>query len=162
MTFETNYKPGDKVIVVKANADTASSYTADHGIPINSVVTLKSHDRNDHTWLVHEANTSWVSEFAFESPVDDEEFQETLRSIMAAANPNIALPPPPREIFNPDHCPPYTLITVGHPDNGRVACKLPDIKHSAKNRWRDVNSGKLVDREDFRAGWDYYRTEVSA
>jgi hypothetical protein len=159
MTYVTEYAPGDKVTITADNTDTASPYNATHHFAIGTVVTLRRYDANDHTWVVDERRDVWVSEYAFkgETPPSEDEIQATLRSIAAAANPNVSAPPPPREIFNPDHCAPYTVITVGNPANDRVAIKLPDVKHASKNRWRDVNSGKIVDREDFRAGWDYYR-----
>jgi hypothetical protein len=45
--------------------------------------------------------------------------------------------------------PPYgSVATIGHPGNGTFIVK------TSYGRWRRVDSGELVDNEDFRAGWD--------
>jgi hypothetical protein len=39
-----------------------------------------------------------------------------------------------------------TVVTVGHPGNGRLAAR-------ARDGWLDLGTGAEVDPEDFRAGW---------
>lgn len=52
----------------------------------------------------------------------------------------------PDVIPGPD-LPVGTVVTIGHPGNGRLAAR-------ARDGWRDLRAGApLVDPEDFRAGW---------
>jgi hypothetical protein len=48
-----------------------------------------------------------------------------------------------------------TVATLGHPAN-----RILIVKTSA-GFWRYVDSGGIVDGEDFRAGWDIYTPDVS-
>lgn len=50
--------------------------------------------------------------------------------------------------YRSQHEPPaFTLATIGHPANGRVIVK------TTEGYWRNVHDGRMVDDEDFRAGW---------
>lgn len=44
------------------------------------------------------------------------------------------------------------VVTIGHPANLNLAV------HCGDRQWRFLHNGKLVDPEDFRAGWKVYRT----
>jgi hypothetical protein len=48
-----------------------------------------------------------------------------------------------------------TVATIGHPANLILIAK-------GSEGWRYLSSGKLVDPEDFRAGWDFYTAALEA
>jgi hypothetical protein len=52
--------------------------------------------------------------------------------------------------MNQHQAPTGTVATLGHPANRCLIVK------STTGRWRYVDTGDLVDDEDFRAGWDIY------
>lgn len=151
MTYETKYKKGDRVFIALENTETESGYRTLHG-QVGNTVTLQGFDVNDGTWSIEESHSAWISELCFEQPVSEEDYAAAIASI-TGSNPNVWPDPTPREICNPDSFGPGMVLTIGHPDNGRMVVKVPDVKGASKNRWRDVLTGKLVDREDFRAGW---------
>lgn len=144
------HRPGDRVFVALDNSETTTTYTGIHNVK-GQTVTLSTFDPNDGTWRFHEGD-GWISELCFEEPVSDEDVAAAIASI-TGSNPNVWPDPTPREICNPDSFGDGMVLTIGHPENGRLIVKVPDVKGAQKNRWRDVASGKLVDREDFRAGW---------
>lgn len=49
--------------------------------------------------------------------------------------------------MNQHEAPAYTVATIGHPANGIAIVK------TQQGFWRYVESGEIVDNEDFRAGW---------
>lgn len=49
--------------------------------------------------------------------------------------------------MNQHEAPAYTVATIGHPNNGIVIVK------TQQGYWRYVESGEIVDSEDFRSGW---------
>jgi len=52
--------------------------------------------------------------------------------------------------MNQNTAPVGMIATIGHPANNVLIVK------TSYGFWRYVDSGKIVDDEDFRAGWDDY------
>lgn len=43
-----------------------------------------------------------------------------------------------------------SVVTIGHPNNGRLAVRIQT------GCWRLLHNGQIVSSEEFRAGWDTY------
>lgn len=180
--YVPRFKPGDVVKIVCDNDEVENiTYGTRHnatGMEVTLPDRTSAFDSGDNTWsLSAELNhisggTEWVNEACMELAlkVTEDELAEAIASITGRPlNPNIQSGTTHREIsisspwgVRPDDCAPLTVITIGHPANEIYCIKVPDAKHATKNRWRNVATGKLVDPEDFRAGWNFHPMKEQA